>query len=101
MFVWFKKIGLLSFIISLRNENWPILPDWAAFSLPDGLWMFSYLLFMKAIWYKNTTIQALVFPLILPLIANTTELLQGINCFPGTFDYLDIICYNIPVIIYL
>ena len=101
MFVWFKQLGLYSSVISFRNEYWPTLPDWIIYSLPDGLWLFSYLLIMKAIWYKKTTKQALVLPLILPIFMNLTEILQGLNCFPGTFDLLDVICYDIPVIIYL
>lgn len=101
MFVWFKHLGLYPLIITFRYRNWPVLPDWVVYSLPDGLWMLSYLLIMKVIWYKKATKQALVLPLILPCFMNLTEILQAINYFPGTFDYLDLICYNIPVIIYL
>lgn len=37
----------------------------------------------------------------LPLFMNITEILQGFNLFPGTFDIVDILCYDIPVIVYI
>lgn len=77
------------------------MPDWVVYSLPDGLWMSSYLLLMYVLWYKNTSWERFVFPMLLPIFMNVTEVLQGLGLFPGTFDIYDIMCYDIPVVIFI
>ena len=101
MFVWLKHLGIYPSVISLRNEKCLNLPNWVIYCLPDGLWMLSYLLIMLALWHKRPTRKALIYPMILPCFMNCTEILQGFNCFPGTYDTLDLLCYNIPILIYL
>lgn len=102
MFSWLKSLGLYQTVLSWRESSrFYSLPDWGIYSLPDGLWMCAYLLLMYVLWYKKTTRDALAFPLMLPLFMNITEILQGFNLFPGTFDIVDILCYDIPVIVYI
>ena len=53
MFSWFDKINLLEPISELRLITLPLsanLPNWFLYSLPDGLWLFSYLTVLLVIW---------------------------------------------------
>ena len=102
MFSWLKTLGLYQMVLSWRESlGLCHLPNWVIYSLPDGLWMGAYLLLMYMLWYKITTWDALAFPLVLPLFMNITEVLQGFDLFPGTFDIIDMLCYDIPVIVYI
>ena len=69
MFKWFAALSLDKPIEYLRDSTLTVknhLPDWFLFSLPDGLWIFSYITF---------------------------ELGQLFNIVPGTFDAIDLIFY--------
>jgi hypothetical protein len=50
MFEWFDSVGLLKFICRMRIETTFLLPNWVEYSLPDGLWIFSYSLYIGSIW---------------------------------------------------
>lgn len=73
------------------------LPEWIRFSLPDGLWVTSYILIMSAqdIPHKILWIS------IIPLVGFISELLQIVHFMPGTFDFIDLFFYIIPLIIYI
>jgi uncharacterized integral membrane protein len=66
------------------------LPIWVIYSLPEGLWLYSYLLCIRAIWlnFFNPIIYGWL--LIMPLIAILLEFCQR-KFIPGTFDYNDIL----------
>ena len=102
MFFWFKELGVYHTILSIRDAfGFYKLPDWVVYSLPDGLWMSSYIILTAQLWHKNYSNEALALPLTLPLFVNVSELMQALGLFPGTFDINDIVCYDIPVIIYI
>lgn len=101
MFSWFKKLGLSSFIAHVRENVVISLPDWVVYSLPDGLWMCSFFLAMRVIWLRDNSRLSLYTTLILPVFIVLTEILQYFNFFPGTYDVIDLICYILPILIYL
>ncbi len=91
MFRWFELMSLSSLIYSLREILYPIslfLPEWIIYSLPDGLWVYSFSSSFIIIWYGNfdTAKPWLLFPLLLGAFA---EVLQYFNILPGTFDLID------------
>lgn len=53
---WSIQLGLIQEVNSTRNlvANFQ-MPSWIVYSLPDGLWMFSFILFMMIIWDFKTT----------------------------------------------
>ena len=56
MFGWYKTIGLGEFTNGLRKLTIPFadkIPDWILFSLPDGLWIFSYVSLVLFIWNNS------------------------------------------------
>ena len=95
MFKWFAALSLDKPIEYLRDSTLPFkdqLPDWFLFSLPDGLWIFSYITLTLMIWGKVNK-QNLFWIFFIPFIAVSSELGQLFNIVPGTFDAIDLIFY--------
>lgn len=92
MFEWFDSVGLLKFICRMRIETTFLLPNWVEYSLPDGLWIFSYSLYIGSIWNFRLN-KSVPFLILLPFISIIDEFLQIFNLVPGTFDVLDICAY--------
>ena len=92
MFKWFVFLGLDSIIFSMRAnlagfKNY--LPSWTYYSLPDGLWVYSFTSALIIYWNNNN--KKLIFWLLIPFITGIlVEILQGFRLFPGTFDFLDL-----------
>ena len=101
MFCWFRNLRLYQFVLQLRSMQLPTISEWVKYSLPDGLWMTSYLLIMITIWYRDQTKLSLTLSLLLPIFINLSEILQLFHVFKGTFDPVDLICYDIPTITYI
>jgi len=100
MFVWFDAIGIHELIYKIRELFNPFksyIPKWIYFSLPDGLWVYSFSYVLLLIW-KDKLKVAIVW-LIIPFTAGClVELAQLIKVFPGTFDYLDLIMSSLGII---
>ena len=95
LFKWIDYMVLIDSVEDLRRVTLPFkenLPDWFLYSLPDGLWMFSYSCVVLIIWKREITKYSLLWLLSLPMISIFCEILQYyyIN---GTFDVIDIIFY--------
>ena len=94
MFQLIEKCGMSDYLLSFRNisTNYSVY-DWVKYSMPDGLWLFSYMFLIDAIWtnYKHPMYNAFLWSL--PIIAILSELLQFIEIVPGTFDVIDLLCY--------
>jgi len=92
MFEWFYFIGLEEAIQAARTavvEFKKYLPVFACFSLPDGLWLYSFTSAILIYWRndKQRTRNWLLIPLASGIFV---EIMQGFKLFPGTFDYLDL-----------
>ncbi len=106
MFRWYEILGLDHSMGILRYSSIPFahrLPKWIIYSLPDGLWIFSYLTLMLIIWRNVISRNNIFWILIVPAIAIISELGQLIGIVPGTFDPADILFYllgtSLPFII--
>lgn len=75
----------------------PILkaPDWFAYNLPDGLWLYASLQTLRLIW--RTSLPRPSYPWIaaLLLLAFGSELLQAMHFMPGTGDWGDVVAYAV------
>ena len=95
MFQWFSFLGLSTFVEYFRNIASPakyLLPYFVIYSLPLGLWLLSYLLFVEYIWFnKIKSIQYYLWFWIFPVISVSIEILQQTSLVIGTFDYQDIV----------
>ncbi len=101
IYVWCMDLGCSSFVDYLRSSvhNWNI-PDFIKFSLPDGLYSAAYLLIIDAIWYNDNSPKKYILLSIIPIITISNELLQYFGLVRGTYDYIDLICYMVPPLLF-
>lgn len=74
------------------------IPRWVRYSLPDGLWLLSYLLLVDAIWNKFDKYSCIWY-LIMPAVAFGSEFAQLLWGLTGTADPMDFVCYAAAVVI--
>ena len=102
MFTWLDKLGLSETLRGTRDITLQYsdeLPKWLVYSLPDGLWIFSYVCLMLYIWADTAIKKSLTWILVVPIIAILSELGQAANLVSGTFDIIDLLFYIIFSII--
>ena len=102
MFKWAENLGL-NFIISLIRESSSVLNSpqmkYVVFSAPFGMWVISFCCFIGAIWHKDSSVTAIIWRLLAPAIAISSELLQYLGLLPGTFDINDLLMLIFSTII--
>lgn len=94
MFRWANALGFLPFIDSLRfhvQDIKPFIPTWFFYSLPFALWIISYMLLVRAIWFEHKSIARNFWFWAVPAISITAELGQYPRLLPGTFDRFDLL----------
>ena len=102
MFSWFGSVNLSNSISEMRLFTLPLsiyLPDWFLYSLPDGLWLFSYVSFLLVVWGNVISKHNIHWVLLVPLIAIFSELGQLIKVIPGTFDVVDLCSYFLGAVL--
>jgi hypothetical protein len=104
----FTETNTLWIVRSIRKETFPIrelLADWFLYSLPDGLWAYSYVCLLLYLFKGQIDRARLIWLTAIPFAGVLIELLQLRNLLPGTYDPVDIIFillgYFIPLFIYL
>ena len=96
VFDWINSINIIRPINYLREMtiySKQYLPNWFIFSLPDGLWTFSYVTLVMLIWNNEIKRKNIFWLILLPAIAIISEIGQCLKLFPGTFDLNDILFY--------
>ncbi|WP_408037095.1 hypothetical protein [Tenacibaculum aestuarii] len=97
MFNWYKVIGINEALNNLRKYTIPYaenIPRWVLFSLPDGLWIFSYICLILFIWKNYVSLKNIFWILIIPVLAVCSELGQLFSLIKGTFDFTDLVLYS-------
>lgn len=98
MFRWADNLGFHDVIYSMREATKTMyIPNFIKSCLPDGLWSISYILIVDAVVDNHTILWAIS----LPLIALLLEILQGFRIIGGVFDWGDVLCYVIPLLIFV
>ena len=77
------------------------LYGWVVYSLPDGLWLFAYLLIIDAIWNRYDTNVPRLFITVLPFLALTSEFMQALRLMPGVFDWGDVASYLLAIFLFI
>lgn len=101
MFEWFCSTMIGNEVVMIRQTSFPlssILPKWFLFSLPNGLWIFSYITALLYIWDNQISKNNLIWFLSIPSFSILSEFGQSLNYLPGTYDINDIISYSIGMI---
>ena len=102
VFSWLNFLGIDFVNNDLRKKSinyMPKIPDWFIFSLPDGIWIFSYVLVMIAIWNFTLNKKSIFWMTIIPLVAIFSEIFQIFDFIPGTFDFVDLSFYILGFIL--
>lgn len=77
------------------------LPLFVINSLPAGLWAASYLMMMYITTRFHTRKVRLMLALPLPITAIVLEIMQYFGWCLGTFDIYDLLCYIVPLFIFI
>lgn len=102
MFNWFDAIGIGNAVNWLRSLfQGERIYGWVKYSLPDGLWVFSYMFIVDAIWDGQKNAISITFLWGLPIVAVFSELLQYFGLLPGVFDWMDVVSYMLAIIMFL
>lgn len=95
-------VGLSPFISGWRSSMETRQPaDFVVYCLPNGLWAAAYILIIDRVFASQPLRQRLYWTAAIPLIGIAAELLQAVGIVPGTFDWLDVLCYSMPYLIYI
>lgn len=96
------SLGITPLIDIVRsNASRVMLPSFMINSLPAGLWTASYLLMMYITTKFHTRRVRLMLALPLPIAAIVLEFMQLWGWCPGTFDIYDLICYIVPLFVFI
>lgn len=101
MFKWFAALSIDNAINDIRQITMkisPSLPNWFLYSLPDGLWIFSYVALILTIWKNKIHGTSIFWVLLIPVIAIASEFGQLYSIIPGTFDITDLTFYCLGAI---
>lgn len=99
MFRWFEYLNISNKISNIQNlRNISSFPNWFIYSLPDGLWMFSYTAASLEIWKHAITKQNIFWIFSIPIVAVLSEFLQIFKIIPGTFDFIDLTFYLLGIL---
>jgi hypothetical protein len=102
MFRWFDYLNFSDTIFQIRNisNRYKIeKSDWLIYSLPDGLWMFSFTTVILYIWKNTINRKNILWIIIMPITAFCTEICQKYHLINGTYDVNDIFAYLFGFII--
>ncbi len=97
-FIFSSCIDNIYFLQNIRGITVPYniyLPNWFLYSLPDGLWLFSFCLIITKIWKKENNYSLWFWSLTLPITSIIWEIGQSVNLIKGTFDFIDLLIYSI------
>jgi len=107
IFNWLSQLGLGDYLYCLRKDFFlsSNAPFWFKYNFPDGLWIYSFSSLMIFIWRKEINKKNYFWFFLWPSIACFTELLQFLNLFPSTYDFMDIVFYaifgSLPILFFL
>ena len=102
MFDWFNTIGISNEVDGLRRLfQGEGIYGWVKYSLPDGLWIFSYMFIVDAIWDRERNVVSMIFLWGLPIVAVLSECFPYFGLLPGVFDWMDMASYLFAIALFL
>jgi len=92
-FEWIKTVGLSHELTKLRDLEFLLknrIPEWIIYSLPNGLWAFSYAALITHIWWRSPSILKFFWMTTIPALILGYEFLQLTEILRGTFCWYDL-----------
>jgi hypothetical protein len=93
-FNWIRTIGLGNELTKLRELQFfitSVIPEWIIYSLPNGLWAFSYAAIITHIWWRSQSILKFFWIASIPILILGYEMLQLTAILSGTFCLQDLL----------
>ena len=88
VYKWFDFLPKNNNFVTFSNSSF--LTNFFCYNLPDGLWVLSGLLFLRAVWHERPK-TFLIYKVCFLFIAFSFEISQIFNGIAGTFDILDLL----------
>jgi len=102
MFRWFDTLGLTPAVEACRAFAMPArpyIPDWILFSVPDGTWVYACVAFFGRLWRQGPLWAQVLWIGLGPAMAIGGELGQIPGWVPGTWDWVDFVCYVVAAVV--
>lgn len=96
MFDWFAALRITGLINALRMLAFPV-PGWFIYSLPSGLWLYSFSFSLNYVWVDAKTPYRFFWLALAPVAAIGSELGQLAGFVPGTYDHADLGLYVVAL----
>jgi len=95
IFHWFNALGLYPAILAARQHIiiFEQTPSWLIYSLPNGLWAYSFMFFISYIWSGTKAPARYLFIFMVLTLSLGSEIGQLLGTIPGTFCFEDLIVY--------
>ena len=96
-----RTLSLIKIGEQLKIDNKVVLvplPKWAVFNLPDGLWLYSFFMWLILTWHRQKNRESFIWYGVLTALAFGSELLQKYSLIQGTFDTSDMVAYFIAIL---
>jgi hypothetical protein len=97
VFHWAERVGLYSVILKARDlfTIGDYMPEWIRYSLPNGLWAYSFMFFISFIWGNTKSFGKTFFVVLVVALSVGSELGQLLNLVPGIFCLSDALFYTL------
>lgn len=102
LFHWINYFGFMdkvfifrSYFITVKD----IIPFYLIYSIPFGLWIISYMIFIKIIWGESKGYSYDIFFWSIPVISFISEIIQYFHLISGTFDLIDLVILGIIIVL--
>jgi len=102
LFHWINYFGFMDEIFIFRSYFSfikDIIPFYLIYSVPFGLWIISYMIFIKIIWGESKSYSYDIFFWSVPIISFISEMFQYFDVISGTFDLTDLVILGITIIL--
>jgi hypothetical protein len=94
VFSWLEFAGMRRPVDNIRTYTYPMhgsIPEWIVYSLPNGLWAFSYALIITHLWKGNSSPVRYFWFASIPILTLGYEFFQYTGFVPGVFCIEDLI----------
>jgi len=101
VFHWAETLGLYNVILNARDliDFYNYMPEWVIYSLPNGLWSYSFMFFISFIWGDVKSLGKIFFIFIVIALSVGSELGQLFNLVPGAFCLSDVFTYSVGLLL--
>jgi len=102
LFGWLELVGLGSCVGLIRSYSiyvYDYIPEWIIFSLPNGLWAFSYAFIITALWWGSNSKLKYLWLGSIPVLGLGYEIMQYPGVIRGVFCLQDLVICFIGIVL--